>query len=166
MTYDRRAFIVFLFLACDPGNKEPSSKTAATTSQASDTVVYENWWNMGTDMDEPEKSYESRFAVRVEESSSGTLTVFLDSASSVDSGSSRRFVPADSVTVRGLTKVDKFTRGCTYGTGPWQPRIAVMRDSVYERDGRPRFIWVLDTLHARIQPLSTDSASCFIPGPE
>jgi hypothetical protein len=166
VSYDRCVFILVLCLACDPGNKTPSSKTTATISQASDTVVYETWWNMGTDPDEPEKSVVSRFAVRVKELSSGTLTVFLDSASSIDSGHNRNFVLADSVTVGGLTKLDKFTQGCTYGAGPWQPRVAVMRDSVYERSGRPRFIWVLDTLHARIQALSTDSASCFIPGPE
>ena len=166
MSYYRRVFILFLLLACDSANQASSSKTTPTNSQASDTLVYENWWNMGTDMDEPEKSHVSRFAVRVNELSSGTLTIYLDSASSVDRGPSRRFLPADSVTVSGLTKLDKFTQGCTYGTGPWQPRIGVMRDSVYERPGRPRFIWVLDTLHARIQALSTDSASCFIPGPE
>src|SRR3979490_3003106 len=121
---------------------------------------------MGTDLDEPEKNVVSRFAVRVKEFSSGTLTVYLDSASSLDSGHDRHFVLADSVTVSGLTKLDKFTQGCTYGAGPWQPRIGVMRDSVYEHSARPRFIWVLDTLHARIRALSTDSASCFIPGPE
>jgi hypothetical protein len=166
VSYDRRVFILVLCLACDAGNKTPSSKTTSSTTQASDTVVYETWWNMGTDPDEPEKSVKSRFGVRVKELSSGTLTVFLDSASSADSGPSPHFVLADSVTVSGLTKLDKFTQGCTYGAGPWRPRIAVVRDSVYEHSGRPRFIWVLDTLHARIQPLPTDSASCFIAGPE
>lgn len=159
-------FMFFLFvLGCESNRKELSSDTTAKT-QASDSVVYENWWNMGTDLDEPEKNFESRFAVRVTELSSGTLTVYLDSASSTSAPEGRKFFLADSVAVTGLTKLDKFTQGCTYGAGPWQPRIGVMRDSVYERSGRPRFIWVLDTLNARIRPVPTDSASCFIAGPE
>lgn len=133
----------------------------------SDTAVYKEAWNVGHDMEEPENSFNSRFSVRVTKSSSGKLKLFLDSAVLVSqSGPSQARVPADSVEVTGLTPADRFTQGCKYTSGNLWPIVGVLRDSVYERDGRPRFVWYLDTLNARIRRLPSDSASCFIAGPE
>lgn len=142
-------------------------KTAAVdTAPSSDSAIYDASWNMGQVIDEPEESVDSRFAVRVKQSSSGILAVFLDSASSSSQPDDRQFFPADSVRIAGLIPIDRFTRACKYASGTRRPAIGVLRDTVYERWGRPRFIWLLDTVNVRIRQLPTDSASCFIAGPE
>lgn len=168
MSRHRYAILSFLIvLGCESNPRDPSLKTTATKpAPSTDTAIYEASWNMGQDRDEPEKSYESRFAVRVGQSSSGTLTVFLDSAIARSQSSYPQLVPADSIKITGLGPTDRFTRSCRYASGTLRPAIGILRDTVYERSGRPRFIWLLDTLKAQIRQLPTDSASCFIAGPE
>ncbi len=164
-----RYLILFLILVlgCEKNPREPSTKTAGVdATPVSDTAIYYASWNMGQVPDAPEESVDSRFAVRVRQLSSGILTIFLDSAPSTSQPGGRQFAPADSVKIAGLGPIDRFTRGCGYGSGPWRPTIGVLRDTVNERSGRPQFVWVLDTAHARIRQLPTDSASCFIAGPD
>jgi hypothetical protein len=159
--------LLFLVLGCEKNPRDPDMKIAAVeTTPSADSTIYDASWNMGEVPDEPDSSVESRFTVHVKKLSSGILTVYLDSAPSTSRPGNRRFFRADSVKITGLIPDDRFTRGCGYGVGPWRPTIGVLRDSVYERSGRPRFIWVLDTLRARIRELPTDSASCFIAGPD
>ena len=164
-------FIFILAVAgCDDNPKVAVTKAARVdTAAKSDTSSYENSWNLGDNIDEPEKAVDTRFVVRVKLSRSrDVLRVFLDSApaGSTSFPGSRQFFPADSIEVTGLRRIDSFTQGCTYGSAPWEPRIAILPDTVYERWGRPRFIWVLDTVKVRIRPLPTDSASCFIGTPD
>ena len=121
-------------------------------------------WNMGDDPDEPEKAVNTRFVVHVEQSRSGTLTIRLDTAQSGNARRSQAFYPADSVRVNGLETIDRFAQGCKYGSAPWQPRVAVISDTAYERWSRPKYIWLLDTANVRIRALATDSASCFRAG--
>jgi hypothetical protein len=157
--------LILLLLGCEArpeGGKRMTDKDAA----GSDTAVYREAWNVGHDMEEPENSFNSRFSVRVTKSSSGKLKLSLDSAVLRTPGPSQARVSADSVEVTGLTTADRFTQGCRYTAGNLWPMVGVLRDSVYERQGRPRFVWHLDTLNARIRRLSSDSASCFIAGPE
>lgn len=158
---------VLLVLGCENSPREPGRETVQVdTAPISDSAIYELSQNIGKEPHEPEESVDTRFSIRVKQLRSGILTVFLDSAPSNSRPGARQFFPADSVKMTGLGPIDRFTQGCRYGSGPWQPRIAVLSDTVHERWGRPRFIWVLDTLNARIRPLPTDSASCFIAGPE
>ena len=164
--------IVFMIavLGCNDNPKVAATKAAHVDGAAkSDTSSYENSWNLGDNIDEPEKAVDTRFVVRVKRSHPlGVLRVFLDSAptGSTNYPGSRTFFPADSIEVTGLRLIDSFTQACTYGSAPWEPRIAILSDTVYERWGRPRFIWVIDTVKVRIRPLQTDSASCFIGAPE
>jgi hypothetical protein len=76
----------------------------------------------------------------------------------------RPFFPADSIQVTGLTRLDRFTQSCKYGSGTWQPRIGVVSDTTVEHDSRPRFLWLLDTASIRIRESPTDSAACFVAG--
>lgn len=158
---------LLLVSGCQKGPGEPGKRTELVgTAPSSDSVIYDVSENMGKDRHEPEKSVDTRFATRIKQLRSGILTIFLDSASSNSRPGARQFFPADSVKITGLGPIDRFTQGCKYGSGPWRPTIGILRDTVYERFGRPRFIWVLDTLNVRIRPLPTDSASCLIAGPE
>lgn len=163
-------FIPYLLVVsgCDDDPKGAAIKTPHVDTTATlDTSRYEASWNMGENREEPEKSVDTRFAIRVTRSRSlEVLTVFLDSASVSSYPGGREFFPADSINVTGLRPIDSFTLGCNYGSGPWEPRIGILPDTVYERAGRPRFIWVLDTVNARIRQLPTDSASCIIATPD
>ena len=165
----RKTFVLVLSFAIVGCGGKDVDQTATTKPPAlakpvdPDTAVYEETWNIGQVSDEPEENQETRFQVRVTQLSSGKLSVFLDSAP-LRSGTT--YSPADSVKIEGLTPVDHFTRGCKYGSGPWRQTIGVVRDTVYERFSRPQFIWVFDTVTARIQQLPKDSASCMIGSPE
>ena len=167
MRYFYILYLCVLCYACEKSSKNLDPETAlADTTAGSDTTGYGNSWNMGDNPEDPERSVDTRFVVRVTRSRSGTLAVFLDTAPSNSQPGRRRFFPADSIKVSGLDPIDSFTHGCTYGSGPWEPRIGILRDTVYERFGRPRFIWALDTITVRIRPLPTDSASCLISTPD
>jgi hypothetical protein len=158
-----------LVLSCEKnsGEARTTTVTADTTHPAGvDSALYTGEWNMGEDPSYPEKSVDTRFVVRVNQFRSGILSVHLDTALVAEPGRRRHFFPADSVKVSGLTRIDHFTQACKNGSEKWAPRIGVLADTVYERDGRPRFIWVIDTATARIRPLPTDSASCFLAGPD
>jgi len=139
-----------------------SAPSVSNPTLAIDTLE----WNMGDDPDEPEKAVDTRFVVHVEQSRHGTLTIRLDTAPSGSVGRSRIFYRADSVRVSDLGTIDRFAQGCKYGSAPWQPRVAVISDTAYERWSRPKYIWLLDTVKVRIRPLPTDSASCFRAGPD
>jgi hypothetical protein len=157
-----------LLSGCEANSRE-TKQTAEKTNQSVltlDSTVYQESWNVGHDLEEPEKSFNSRFSVRVQKLSSGKLTIFLDSAVSGNEPKSSQVFVADSAQVTGLTAADRFTQGCMTTSRTLWPILGVLRDSVYERQGRPRVVWHLDTLNARITKLSPDSVSCFIAGPE
>jgi hypothetical protein len=165
------AFIVCVAtaLGCD---RAPHTE-AANNGQApaeppgvSQDTSYAAAWNMGEDPDYPDKSIDTRFRVRVLQLRSGTLRVWLDTSQAGLSQTNRPFYPADSVQVAGLTPVDRFTQGCTYGSGSWKPRVGVVSDTIYEHNSRPKVVWFLDTASVRIRQLPTDSASCFVAGPD
>jgi hypothetical protein len=160
---------VFLALACEtkpPSQEGEIAKTNAVSSAVQPDTVYSNEWNMGRDYDDPFSSIDTRFVVRVAQFGSGILRVWLDTSRTGVSDKNRPFFPADSIQVGGLTKIDRFTQGCTYGAGPWKPRIGVVSDTLHEHRTRPKFIWFLDTVSVRIRLLPTDSASCFVAGPD
>ena len=166
-----RSYLILIFAAligsaCErkPDTPQAASDTAQTIEP--DERVWRAKWNMGDDPDEPDRSVSTRFVVRVEQFRSGILTVRLDTAAVGSSGDNRHFFTADSVRVSGLAPADRFTQGCKYGSGPWMPRIGIVSDTVYERSSRPKFIWLLDTMRVRIRELPTDSASCFLRGPD
>lgn len=168
MTISRRwaVLTVLASLACRESPNDTARGVNATP--LTDSVSHEWAWEVGDIHDSPDDSATgSRFAVRAKQFRSGLLTVFLDSAPrSSDPQDDRTFVPVDSIHLRGLSDSDRFTRGCNYGTGPWKPRVGVLRDSVHERPGRPRYLWEIDTVNARMRALPTDSATCFIAGPD
>ena len=156
-------------LACESKPSRSNAETVPTDTASIAVVpdtVYSAQWNMGGDPDEPFSSVDTRFVVRVAQFGSGTLRVWLDTSRAGVSEKDRPFFSADSVQVSGLTKLDRFTQGCRYGAGPWKPRIGVVSDTVYEHQSRPRYIWFLDTTSVRIRQLPTDSASCFVAGPD
>ena len=158
-----------LALACE--KKASSEQTEVVTRDSDSSIrrpdtVFSDQWNMGHDYDDPFSSVDTRFAVRVAQFASGTLRVWLDTSRTGVSAKDRPFFPADSIQVAGLSKNDRFTQGCSYGTGAWKPRIGVVSDTLYEHKTRPKFVWFLDTVSVRIRPLSTDSASCFVAGPD
>jgi hypothetical protein len=165
-----------LFLVCIASIVSCESKSSGSNAEAVPTdtasmavvpdTVYSAQWNMGRDPDEPFSSVDTRFVVRVAQFGSGTLKVWLDSSRAGASEKDRPFFPADSVQISGLTRLDRFTQGCGYGSGPWKPRIGVVSDTVYEHASRPKYIWFLDTTSVRIRQLPTDSATCFVAGPD
>lgn len=160
---------IVVALACEskaPIQEGETTKAATVSSAMQPDTVFSYEWNMGRDYDDPFSSVDTRFVVRVAQFASGTLQVWLDTSRTGVSDKARPFFPADSIRVGGLTKLDRFTQGCTYGTGSWQPRIGIVSDTTYEHKTRPKFIWFLDTASARIRPLPTDSASCFVAGPD
>jgi hypothetical protein len=148
-----------------PLPQRTDTSSTAATGPAPDTA-YSEEWNMGEDPDEPEKSVDTRFRVRVAQFRSGMLRVWLDTSQAGQSEKDRPFAPADSIQVDGLTQMDRFTRACTYGSGPWKPHVAVAPDTIYEHDSHPKHIWLLDTASLRIRRLPPDSALCFVAGPE
>jgi hypothetical protein len=160
---------VLLALACDskaPNQEGEITETRTVSSAMKPDTVFSDEWNMGRDYDDPFSSVDTRFVVRVAQFASGTLRVWLDTSRTGVSDKGRPFFSADSIQVGGLTKIDRFTQGCTYGTGSWKPRIGVVSDTLYEHKTRPKFIWFLDTVSVRIRSLPTDSASCFVAGPD
>ena len=160
---------VVLALACKgkaPNQEGDTTKRRTGSSALQPDTVFSDEWNMGRDYEDPFSSVDTRFVVRVAKLASGTLRVWLDTSQTGVSGKGRPFFAADSIQVGGLAKIDQFTQGCTYGTGPWKPRIGVVSDTLYEHKTRPKFIWFLDTVSVRIRPLPTDSAACFVAGPD
>jgi hypothetical protein len=165
----RLCSVLLLVASCKAGPGTSRTDTSATQSThvaaPSDSLIYSSEWNIGDVPEEPENSVKTRFRFRVEQFRSGKLALFLDSAPAL-STAARNFSNADSVRMDGLTRIDRFTPGCDIRSEEWAPRVAIVADSVYERKSRPRFIWLLDTANARIKPLPTDSALCFIAGPD
>lgn len=164
--------ILVVLFACDTGSKDTGKAIVVEdTTRPADSVSYEWERNIGYDYEAAsageETGGESRFSVRAYQFRSGTLKIFLDTAPSAWSRSERRLrhFAGDSIILIGLTLADRFTDACNQGPGPY-PKVGVLRDSVYERSGRPRFLWFLDTANVRIRPVPIDSTSCFIPRPE
>lgn len=168
-----------------PNGVEPSHSSSAETSAALpslsrasgeglptvqkagepiDSVDYDRRWNMGDDLDDPDKNVDTRFVVRARIFRSGVFTLVLDTIPRGASGLQK--FKADSVSLTGLIVADRVTQSCRYGSRPWVPIVAIQRDSVYERRGHPRAVWLLDSANARIRPASADSVLCFIPGPD
>lgn len=158
-------FCIGFVLGCENNDRERNRELPHGATENPDSVVFEESWNVGDEPDEPETSVDTRFAVRVKKFQSGVLTVVLDSASSVRSGT-RSFFTADSVRIAGLEPIDRFTQGCKYGSGPWRPTVGVVSDTVHERYSRPKLVWLIDTVTSRLRQLPPDSASCFVAGPE
>lgn len=170
LCFRRVALLPLLVLGCDSTPRNSATKASVVDSTTRpdtwttdpDTSSYNESWNLGQDLDEPRKSIDTRFAVRVKRGS-GFLTVVLDSAPVSSQPGARTFFLADSIITTGLRPGDSFTRGCRIGSAPWEHRVAIVRDSVLDVERRPEFIWVIDTVNARIRPMPTDSAYCFIP---
>jgi hypothetical protein len=166
--------IAFLMCAATAVGCDRPSHTEAThniqdpagSASVSQDTSYSAEWNMGENPDEPDSSIDTRFRVRVVQLRSGSLRLWLDTSRAGLPATNRVFYPADSVQVDGLTPVDRFTQGCTYGSGPWQPRVGVVSDTIIEHNSRPKVVWFLDTASVRIRQLPTDSASCFVAGPD
>lgn len=166
-------FAIFLVsFACDTGSKD-TEKTIVVedTTTPADSVRYEWGWNLDSENVDStgaeETGGKSRFEVRAYQFRSGILKIFLDTAPpawSRGEGRVRHFA-GDSIVLTGLTHADRFTYACNQGPGPY-PKVGVLRDSVYERSGRPRLLWFLDTANSRIRPVPIDSTFCFIPRPD
>ena len=163
-----------LLLACREKGRQQAAETAvkqtvAVTGTAASKLPEEKIdtleWNMGADPDEPERSVKTRFVVHIEQSQSGGLLIRLDTATPAKTFSGIAFYPADSVRVSALGSGERFTQACKYGSTPW-PTVAVISDTTYERWSRPKYSWLLDTANVRIRALPTDSASCFLAGPD
>jgi hypothetical protein len=161
--------ILLLSFGCNTrsGDGEKATVVQGTTTPPADSVTHRWGWSLNSeDVDStgaPVGS-ESKFEVRAYQFQSGRLQVFLDTAPPAPSARGWRRFAGDSVTVTGLTEADRLTIGCNQGAGPY-PKIGVLRDSVYERPGRPRFLWFLDTVNVRIRPLPIDdSALCALVG--
>jgi hypothetical protein len=170
----KRSFVLAVCTATALGCDRTLSRAESTTSTAAPTAAlaaqndtaYSAEWNMGDDPDYPDKSVDTRFRVRVTRFRSGTLRIWLDTSKAGVSETHRAFYPADSVQATALAPIDRFTQGCGYGSGPWKPRVGVVSDTTYEHHTKPRLIWFLDTATARIRQLPTDSATCFVAGPD
>ena len=165
------AFVVLAtsMIACDRTATVKSADSVAVPSATVTPLVdtaYSEEWNVGDDPDEPEKSVDTRFRVRAVLLRSGTFYLSLDTSHAGDAEKGRPFYSADSVQVTGLTRIDRFTRACKYGAGPWKPRAAIVSDTLDEHDSQPKFIWLLDTANLRLRQLPADSAACFVAGPE
>ncbi len=153
---------------------EGNSRTSDTATSQTDTVssakigerTYRAQWIIGEDPDKIDSTTTSRFRLRVSRFRSGILTVQLDTAPTGTSGRRAHFTLADSISVVGLTPMDKFTQGCKSASGLSRPIIGVLADTVNERSRPPRLAWLLDTVRVRITKVSPDSISCFNASPD
>jgi hypothetical protein len=142
----------------------------ATTAGGSNTTIDHPIksvdWNMAENPaeDDSDKGLASRFIVHMRRFSSGTLVIRLDSASIPSTSLEGPFYPADSVVVSNLAPHDRFTEGCRLGSAPLAPRVGVVSDTAADQWSRPKYIWLLDTVSARIRQIPTDSASCYRAG--
>lgn len=138
---------------------------------ADDTTSLTNYqaasWRLGDEDTFPTKN-PVRFFANFDRFTSGVLVLTLDTALT----RTMREPPfesrvADSISIRGLGRRERFAVQCQFGTHQIDDQIVgVVRDTISEQWQRARLAWLFDTSTARIRPMRPDSVSCRLLNPD